>query len=82
MGLQRRLDAIRQGFEAQAGEATVAVMHGATDALTASGQAERARGEGDVAPDFDLESSSGGRVDLAALRAKGPVVLTFFRGHW
>jgi len=24
----------------------------------------------------------GGRVALAELRAKGPVVLTFFRGHW
>lgn len=82
MALQKRLDAIRRGFEAQAGDATVAVMHAATDALAASGQAERASGEGDVAPPFELESTAGTMVSLADLREKGPVVVTFFRGHW
>ncbi len=82
MPLQQRLDAIRKGFEAQAGEATVTVMHGATDRLIASGQAERALGEGDVAAAFELENTSGASVGLAELRERGPVVLTFFRGHW
>lgn len=82
MTLQNRLDAIRAGFENQADEPTLAVMHGATAALVASGQADRAVGEGDPAPKFDLLTTDGGRVTLADLRAKGPVVLTFFRGHW
>ena len=82
MTLQSRLDAIRAGFENQADEPTLAVMHGATAALVASGQADRAVGEGDSAPDFELESTGGARVALADLRVQGPVVLTFFRGHW
>ena len=82
MTLKKRLDAIRHGFEKQADDATLAVMHGATAALVASGQAHRALGEGDLAPNFDLVNTEGARVSLADLRAKGPVVLTFFRGHW
>lgn len=82
MHLQRRLDAIRTGFERQLDAATVDIMHAATTALVDSGQAGRARGEGDVAPDFELANTEGDRVGLTALRAQGPVVLTFFRGHW
>lgn len=82
MTLKKRLDAIRAGFEEQADPAVVAVMHGATAALVASGQADRALGEGDVAPDFTLVNTEGESVALAGLRSRGPVVLTFFRGHW
>ena len=70
MTLQNRLDAIRAGFENQADEPTLAVMHGATAALVASGQADRAVGEGDPAPKFDLLTTDGGRVTLADLPAK------------
>jgi len=82
MTLEKRLAAIRKGFEDQADAAVLKVMHGATAALVASGQADRAVREGDVAPDFVLESTEGAHVALAELRAQGPVVLTFFRGHW
>ena len=53
-----------------------------TGDLKASRLAERAVAEGREAPDFRLESSAGGEVSLSELRARGPVVLTFFRGHW
>lgn len=33
---------------------------------------------GQKAPDFTLPSSTGEPVDLAALRARGPVVLAFY----
>lgn len=82
MTLKKRLDAIRTGFEEQADPAVVEVMHGATATLVASGQADRATGEGDPAPDFTLANTEGEPVALADLRARGPVVLTFFRGHW
>ena len=81
MTLKHELDAIRQGFEGQVDAATLEVMHRATAALVASGQADRAVREGAQAPDFDLVNTDGGRVALADLRAQGPVVLTFFRGH-
>jgi peroxiredoxin/YHS domain-containing protein len=37
---------------------------------------------GDTAPDFDLPDARGGTVSLKALRAKGPVVLAWYRGGW
>ena len=82
MTLAKRLDAIRKGFLDQVDPAVAEIMHGATEALIASGQADRAVGEGDAAPDFTLENTEGVPVSLAELRAKGPVVLTWFRGHW
>ena len=65
MTLKHKLDAIRQGFEEQVDPAVLAVMHGATAALVASGQAQRAVGEGDRAPAFDLANTSGGRVTVS-----------------
>ena len=82
MSLQRRLDAIRSGFEGQVDEATLGVMHGATAALEASGLAAQAKGEGDFAPEFTLPNLEGASRSLAELKARGPVVLTWFRGHW
>ncbi len=50
--------------------------------LEASGIAEAAMQIGDRAPDFTLPDSQGQPVSLSALLADGPVVLTFYRGHW
>jgi len=41
-----------------------------------------AKKTGQPAPDFALWSTSGNRVGLSALRARGPVVLSFYRGEW
>jgi peroxiredoxin len=37
---------------------------------------------GGPAPDFTLPNVAGQPVSLAALRARGPVVLSFYRGRW
>ncbi|WP_279581450.1 peroxiredoxin-like family protein [Fodinicola feengrottensis] len=37
---------------------------------------------GSRAPDFSLPDPQGDVVDLAAMLARGPVVLTFYRGAW
>ncbi|RAJ45443.1 peroxiredoxin [Kitasatospora sp. SolWspMP-SS2h] len=58
------------------------VMQRATRELAASGQADRALAAGARAPSFTLPSATGRSVDLAALLADGPVVLTFYRGAW
>jgi peroxiredoxin len=34
------------------------------------------------APDFRLPDARGGEVELAELRARGPVVVVFYRGQW
>jgi peroxiredoxin len=38
--------------------------------------------EGDVAPDFVLPNQDGKMVSSIDLRAKGPIVIIFFRGNW
>lgn len=37
---------------------------------------------GATAPSFTLPNATGRPVELAALLARGPVVLTFYRGEW
>jgi hypothetical protein len=82
MTLQERLDAMRAGFEATAPSAAREIMHRATEDLRASGAAGRAVGMGQVFPAFALESSAGEEVRSEDLLARGPLVLTFFRGQW
>lgn len=54
----------------------------ATQELADSGLAEKAVQAGEPAPNFMLPNSRGEPVELAALRARGPVVLNFYRGAW
>ena len=81
MKLSEKLTQIRDAFSAKVPSEIKAVMHAATQALEQSGLADRAIGVGDSAPDFTLAGPSGD-VSLSALRARGPVVLTWFRGTW
>jgi len=60
----------------------VAVMHRVTDELIASGQAGRALHAGDRAPVFALPDPDGKLVSSQDLLARGPLVLTFYRGAW
>jgi len=50
--------------------------------LAASGIARSAKQVGDRAPDIRLRDQSGEIFDVAILLAKGPVVVTFYRGGW
>jgi AhpC/TSA family len=60
----------------------VALMHKSTAELAASGQAERALQAGDLAPSFVLPDANDARASSKDLLAKGPLVLTFYRGVW
>lgn len=81
MTLQAKLDQMAAESAKKLPEAARHVMHAHTESLTASGQADRAVGVGDVAPTFTLEGPDG-PVSLDDLKAKGPVVITWFRGTW
>ena len=59
-----------------------AIMHRATDDLRASGIMERVIKVGDRLPAFALPNAYGRDVCSTDLLAKGPLVLTFFRGSW
>jgi peroxiredoxin len=87
MTLQSRLDAFKADFKG--GKAPYfappeihPVMERATAELIASGQAERALKAGDRAPAFTLHDPDGQLVSSADLLAKGPLVLSFYRGVW
>ena len=54
------------------------LVQGLRDAGVGSG----ALTAGDTAPDFALSSAEGHIVTLTGLLAKGPVVLSFYRGKW
>lgn len=83
MTLQAKLDAFKADFEGnQAPPEVVAIMHRATAELTASGQAERALKAGDRAPDFALPDATGTTFASKDLLARGPLVVTFYRGVW
>ncbi len=80
--LQPKLDSIRKDFEAKAPTEAKEIMHRATADLEASGAADKALGEGDRMPPFMLPRAGGGIVESAEILNQGPLVLTFFRGHW
>jgi hypothetical protein len=86
-GLQQRLDDYKKAFEAGAPPQNVSheaieKMHRATAALKASGIEDRALKVGDPAPNFALLNQDHVQVASTDLLREGPLVVTFFRGHW
>ena len=53
-----------------------------TTDLIKTGIAERALHEGAQAPEFTLPNAHGQQVKFSDLLAKGPAVVTFYRGGW
>ena len=82
MGLQQQLDALKARFEAQAPPDSLAIMHRVTEDLRRSGLAEGALKVGDRAPNFALPNQNGESVRSEDLLARGPLVVTFYRGVW
>jgi hypothetical protein len=87
MTLQQKLDHFKAQFESggppyHAPKAAIEIFHRATEELRQSGLAERALKNGDRAPAFILNNQDGNSISSAELLAKGPLVITFFRGHW
>ena len=80
--LGKKLTAIREAFAGQAPPEAARIMHDTTAALVASGQAGRALGVGGRLPDLELPDAVGQLVSSRAALAKGPLILSFFRGHW
>jgi len=87
MALQDKLDAFKTDFEAgrlplKPNKEALDTMHHATAELIASGQAQRAKKAGDVAPEFILKDSDGKPIASRDLLAKGPLIVSFYRGVW
>lgn len=82
MSLQDKLNAFKEQFKVKAPAGAFDAFTRSTQELIDSGQAERAVKAGDKAPEFTLTDQDGNDVVLQDLLAKGPVVLTFYRGVW
>jgi peroxiredoxin len=87
MALQDRLDAFKADFVSgklpfKPSQERLATMKRATDELIDSGQAQRAKKAGDAAPEFTLLDPEGKQVRSRDLLAKGPLVISFYRGVW
>ena len=87
MTLQAKLDAFKADFVAgkppyNAPAEIHPIMARATAELIASGQAGLALKAGDKAPEFTLNDPDGNPVSSAELLAKGPLVISFYRGVW
>jgi hypothetical protein len=82
MTLQERLDAIRDASKTRIPPEARAIMQRNIDDLRASGIMNRIVKVGQPAPGFALPNAGGRSVALPELLARGPVVLTFYRGRW
>jgi len=87
MSLQSKLDAFKADFEAgkppySVPRSVIDTMHRATAELIASGAARRALKAGDKAPFFALKDPDGRTVASSEMLARGPLVVSFYRGAW
>lgn len=85
--LQERLDEFKRSFESgappyNAPHEAIENMHRATAELRASGIEGRALKVGDRAPSFTLFNQDQIQVSSRDLLREGPLVVSFFRGHW
>jgi peroxiredoxin len=87
MSLQDRLDALKADFKGgklgfQPSPQVLHTMDRATAELIGSGQALNEKKAGDKAPGFTLKDPDGHLVSSVELLAKGPLVISFYRGVW
>jgi peroxiredoxin len=84
MKLQDRLDAFTADLMAGGkipGPIVAQLMDGIKEQVS-SGKADRALKAGYTAPTFTLNDPDGAPVSSAALLARGPLVISFYRGVW
>jgi peroxiredoxin len=82
MNFQQRLQSIQDKIEGSLPADYLKVMHRATDDLRASGIQEQVLKAGQTMPAFELRNQDETLVDSQQLLAKGPLVITFYRGIW
>lgn len=82
MSLADKLDEIRAASATRIPEEKRAVMGRATQELRESGILDQVIRVGDGLPPFALPNQSGAIVSSDEALARGPMVLTVFRGSW
>lgn len=80
--LQMRLDRHKAESRSKQDPAVSAVLESSVERLRAHHPPSRYIQPGELFPDFALPDHNGQSVHLADLLARGPVVLSFYRGLW
>ncbi len=80
--VRKELDEFREKSSKTAPPERLRVYEQGIDEVRKSGVTEKALKVGDRAPDFELPNAAGKMVKLSELTARGPVVLTWYRGGW
>lgn len=80
--LAERLQRIKDGFLAQVPDAAKQIMQRTHDELASSGWEQRLVQVGARLPRFELSDTQGERWDSDAVLARGPLLLTVYRGVW
>jgi len=82
MGLEQELADFKAQFERTAPPGRAALYDKKVDELREQFPLQGVLQVGSPAPDFSLANSHGSRTSLTDLLARGPAVLTFYRGGW
>lgn len=82
MTLTEQLKETQAQFSAKVPTEIKTTMGQATQALADSGIVDASLKTGQPAPNFSLPNVTAQLVELKTLLAKGPVVLSFYRGQW
>ncbi len=82
MTLKERLDALKAQSQARTSPEARAIMERSIEDLRNSGIVDRVAKLGGRAPEFTLPDVTGKLVSLGEMLARGPAVLSFFRGRW
>ncbi len=80
--LKERLERIKASFVEKAPQEALDIMKAATEGLQNSGIMDRIPKVGDPLPAFALVGTDGEVVNSADLLARGPLVITHYRGDW
>ena len=80
--LGQRLETLKNAMASKIDADSREIMKRSTQSLIDEKRADGALGEGDRIPGFRLPRADGAVVASDDWLAKGPLVITFFRGHW
>ena len=82
MSLKAELEQLVAGSSERIPPEALSVMTADTERLKQSGIVDNSLKAGDKMPPFTLPNAQGTQVSSDDLLAKGPVVISFYRGGW
>ena len=82
MALREKLDTIREMAKTRIPPEARVIMERSVEELRALGIMAGVAKVGQPAPDFTLPNATSQEVSLKVLLARGPVVLSLYRGRW